>query len=110
MTIGTEEIDKYIDQEGIVVEFPETTSQKIIAVIAYAETLKHDCLLAEKQLEVAKEAITEAHIELLHSIPTTGDIFKNRAIDRLRKALAEIKRIGNSHQTKNTDESQYWEG
>jgi len=59
--------------------------------------------IEERRLAIAVEAITEAHIELLQSIPTTGDIFKNRAIDRLKKALAEIERLSTNHDYNNHD-------
>jgi hypothetical protein len=98
MTIGTEEIDKYIDQEGIVVEFPETTSQKIIAVIAYADTLKHDCLLAEKQLDIAEYAMMRAN--LVVSMTDIG--IRNFHI--LDNAIAEIERIGNASLSADSDE------
>ena len=84
----TAQLVKYIDQEGIVVEFPETTSQKIIAVIAYAETLKHDCLLAEKQLDIAEHAMMRANLV----VPMTDIGIRNFHI--LDDALAEIERIG----------------
>jgi len=82
--IGKDIIDDYIDKKGIVIEFPETLSQKIDAVIAYAETIEHDCILAERKLAIAVEAMMRANLV----VPMTDIGIRNFHI--LDDALAAI--------------------
>jgi hypothetical protein len=89
---------KFNVNEGDVLLVMEKENSELLAVrdelLSEKEYWINQLKIANEQLDIAVEAITEAHIELLHSIPTTGDIFKNRAIDRLRNSLAEINHIG----------------
>jgi hypothetical protein len=81
---------------------------KIIAtahVIANPEGATNELVILRRQLEMAVEMTKRIQEYVMKPYPDWREIMRYCEI-----TLAEIERIGNSHQTVNSDESQCWEG
>lgn len=76
-----EVIYQFIDEQGIVVGFPETLEEKCLALVGFADTLLEDCEKAEAdnaRLRAALEAVRNIAIALPPDYMTILEIHRWR--------------------------------